>query len=254
MEVNGSFLANKTVKNVFVGLVGVFLGLSIILLAVIITNQFKAGQAFDNVITVEGTGKAIGIPDIAEVYLSVVAENKDSDTAQSEVSKKMEDIIANLKSKDIDKEDIKTTEYTIYPNYDYRSSTQKITGYTARQTVSVKIRETDKTGEILASATSLGANQIGGVNFTVEDPEELKSEARKDAFAEARRKAEEMADAAGVHLGRVVNINENFYPSPIFYDERMATGYGGASDSVTPPVEVGSQEISVTVNMTFQIR
>jgi len=249
-----NFFRGETVKNVFIGLFGVFLGLGIILLAVIIANQFKFGQSFDNTITVEGTGQAIGIPDIAEVYLSVVVENADSNKAQSQVSEKMEKVIADLKSRDIDKEDIKTVEYNIYPKYDYRSAVEKITGYTATQTVLVKIRETDKTGEILSSVAASGVNQVGGINFTVEDPEELKSEARKEAFAEARRKAKEMATAAGVRLGRIVNINENFYPGgPIFYDERSAIGMGGGGD-LPAPIEVGSQEGNGTVNMTFQIR
>ena len=126
------------------------------------------------------------------------------------------------------------------------------------ETIEIKIHGVDKStavlGKILDGATSLGSNQIQGVNFSFDDPDNLKQEARKQAIDKAKQKAQELADQAGLKLGRIVNINDDSvnYPTPV----PMAFGMGGASDakSVAPDIQTGSQDVTASITVIFEIK
>ena len=117
----------------------------------------------------------------------------------------------------------------------------------------VKIRDLEKVGTIIEKAGSLGANQVGGLNFTIDEPEELRQQARIKALENAKTKAESLAQVAGVNVGRLVSFSENSYiPGPIYLDyaksEAMGLGGGGA-----PAVEPGSQDIVINVTVTYEV-
>ena len=151
----------------------------------------------------------------------------------------------------MDQKDIQTENYNLNPAYDYITSNQKITGYSASTNLAIKVRQIDKVNTIIDAATSSGANQVSGVQFEVADQEKAENEARQKAVAAAKKKAEQAAKIAGFKLGNVINYAENFNgnPAPVPY----AAGMADLKKSAPTQVEPGSAEIKVTVNLSYQI-
>lgn len=208
-----------------------------------------------NVITVQGEGKVVGIPDVAAIDLGTTVEKPTVAEAQQENTRIMNRLIEELKGSKVDKKDIQTTSYNVYPNYDWTGGKQKLRSYAVAQNVHVKIRDLAAVGDILGKAGGLGVNQIGGIQFTVDDPEKLKDEARVKALESAKRKASALAVVAGVKLRRVVSFEESMgggNPPPIYYAKAMMRA-GGAESAPAPSVESGSAEITVNVNLAYEI-
>ena len=211
-------------------------------------------------ITVSGEGKAVAVPDIARISFSVVTEGKDPQSVQQENVNKMNAAIDYVKTQGIDAKDIKTSQYSLYPRYDYQvkplgtAGTPFIVGYTMTQTVALKVRDFTKVANILARLPEFGINQVDAVQFAVDDEDAYLNEARAEAFGKARAKAEAMAKANGVSISKVVTFNESFGggPIPVFYKALEADGRGGVAPA--PSLEPGSQEVTVQVSVTYAIR
>lgn len=217
---------------------------------------------FKNTIVVSDVGEVYAKPDLAIINLSVVNEAKEVSDAMLENTEKMNRIVNVLKEQEIAEKDLKTTSYNIYPRYDYLKEgnvygERILVGYEIRQTLQVKIRSLDKIGTIISKATEAGSNQVGSLQFTIDDEEELKKQAREQAIEKAKEKAEQMAYQLGVKLGKITNFSENFY-SPYFDSRNVylkeAVGMGGA-DSVpmAPSIESGENMISASVTITYEI-
>lgn len=204
-------------------------------------------------ITIAAEGKVTALPDIASVSVGVQTEKKSVSEAQKENTSKMNAIIAKLASLGVAKEDIKTVNYTIYPQYDYVNGKQVERGIQVSQNVDIKIRNLDIIGGILAAVGELGANQVGGVDFTLDDSEALRQRARLKGLEMAKMKAQALAEAAGVKLGKVVGFSESsgYVPGPIYYAKDMAAGMGG--DGAAPSVEPGTQDVTVNVSVQYEI-
>jgi hypothetical protein len=178
-------------------------------------------------------------------------------TVQDSVNKKSQDLVNQIKKLGIDAKDIKTISYDVYPQYDYTAPTQNITGYQVSTSYEVTIRDFTKINELLASATSYGANTVGSVNFDLSD--DLKNqkldEARVEAVTEAKTKASGLAKAAGITLGKIINVSEET-PSNIQPLMLPVSGGGTVNEkSVTPPsVQSGTTELDVTVSLSYEIR
>lgn len=207
-----------------------------------------------NVISVSGEGKVVGIPDVATIDLGMVIERPTVTAAQKENTRVMNELISRVKAAGIEEKDIQTTSYNVYPVYDWVDNRQRLRGYSVSQNVHVKVRDLEKVGDLVGMAGELGANQIGGVGFAVDDPEALRQEARVKALENAKAKAETLARVAGVKLRRVVSFDESFSnpPMPVYYDR--ALGMGGANEAAAAPsVEAGSSEIRANVTITYEI-
>lgn len=225
-------------------------------------DRFGESQPPVRTITVNAEGKTTVKPDIAQFSFSVVTEGLDLVKITSDNNEQVEDAIKFVKSEGVKSGDIKTTQYNLQPKYEYNEIRKKsyISGYSLTQTVFVKIRELEKNigvvSKILGSLPELGINQISGVSFTVDDPEKFMNEARVDAYKKAKEKAVFMAKSVGVGLGRVINVNE--YGSPVFYGSYEKMGLGGgdmmAAPSVRAPVEPGSEELTIQVNITYALK
>lgn len=204
-------------------------------------------------ISINGTGEVTATPDIAEITLGVTTERNDVGQAQQENTDKMNKIIAELKNLGIAQEDIKTVNYSIYPSYDYSQNGRRLLGYVVDQSVRVKIRDLESISEVVAFAGTSGANNVSGLNFTIDDPENLKQEAREKALANAKEKAEKLAEIAGVKLGKLVSFHENDQGYPEFraYALDSAMGLGGGGDA--PTFEPGSQDIVINVSVTYEV-
>ena len=207
----------------------------------------------EHAISVSATGKFQVTPDMAQLELSVLTEGSTPQVAQQESSRKMNAIIDFVKSQKVEAKDIQTATYALYPKYEYVRGQSNIVGYTLTQTLRVKARDLHAVGVLLEGATTRGANQIGDVRFTIDDPEKFKEGARKEAIAKAKIRAAEIADAAGVRLGRVIGFTESSgdFPPPVFYGKAEADSFGGAGGP--PQTEPGTQEVSVTVSLSYAI-
>lgn len=219
-----------------------------------------------NTIMVEGTGEATAIPDIATISYSVTEKGTTVGEAQTKATEKMNKALDFLKTAGVEEKDTKTTSYNVYPEYEYQqpcyseycpayNGNPRIIGYQVSQSIEVKVRDTEKAGEILQGLGDTGVQNIYGPNFTVDDEDGARTEAREEAIAEAREKAKALAKNLGVSLGKVVSFYENSGGYP-YYGE----GYGGAMDAAmtkeapAPNLPTGEQETSVTVTITYEIK
>lgn len=205
-----------------------------------------------NIISFSGEGKIFAKPDIAEINLSVMNEEKTVISAQDKNTKAMNKIVGILKGNGVAEKDIKTTSYNIYPRYDWVKDKQALAGYRVEQTVQVKIRDLEKVGKIIDESVSAGANEVGQLRFAIDEPEKLKEQAADLAIADAKMKAERVAGILGVNLIRVVRFSETGTEPPIrpFY-KMMEAGAGGGAEA--PQIEAGEQEIVSNVSIEWEI-
>lgn len=206
-------------------------------------------------ITVSAEGKTAVLPDIASFTFSVVAEGKDPDAVAKENNEKINQALSFVKEQGVADKDIKTIGYDLSPVYDYDKDrrTSFISRYRLTQTISVKIRDFSKIGNILGALPGFGINQIGSLSFSVDEPDVYLNQAREQAFQKARAKAEAMAKQNKTRIARVVTFSEfsgGYPPFPIFAKAEIG-GFGG--DIVAPRIEPGSQEVTVNVSVTYEI-
>lgn len=215
----------------------------------------------------EGDGKVTVKPDIARISLSVASTGKTVKEVTEANNKSMNAVIAEMKNLGIDAKDIMTSSYNLYPQYDYNTPVYydkpepaklpEIIGYSLTQSLDLKVRDLTKTDQVIDVATKSGANQVGSLSFDVDDLAPVKVEARKLAFQKARDKAEQMAAAAGVRLGRVETFSEGFsggYPM-VQYASNYASRdmMMGVEESLAPSIESGSKDVTVNVSVTYEI-
>ncbi len=248
-------------------IMGILLAIVLVILAVYLAglarNAFRnydyIGKSPDmvNQITVTGTAKITAVPDVAVLSLGIVSEGASVNLAQKGATDKMNSIIDALKNQfKIEAKDIKTENFSVNPKYDYNNGRQNIIGYSVNQNISVKVRNFDSTGDILAKATELGANSVSGPSFIIDDMEKAKADAREKAIAQAKLKAKALSDQVGIRLGRIVSFYEGGMDTP-----NVAYGMGGdmalgvsEMKSVAPTIEPGSQDVQLTVSIGYEIR
>ena len=236
-------------------------------------SSFSKSVSPDRSFLVSGEGKVVAIPDVAQLSFGVLTEGgKNLADLQKANTDKVNQVIAFLKEDGIEEKDIKTQFYNITPRYQYFSCPpprpvsegaiqtptpcppSEIAGYTINQSVSVKIRELNKAGDIVAGVVEKGANTVSGPSFTVDDPTELQNQAREEAIAKAKEKARAIAKAGGFRLGKLISITEGVsLPSPFQFAREFALCKGGDSFG-GPTIEPGSQDIRVNVTLNYEIK
>ncbi|WP_113339130.1 SIMPL domain-containing protein [Rhizobium cremeum] len=208
-------------------------------------------------IMVSGEGEAALAPDMAMLTLSVVRQAKTAEEAMKANNEAMAKVLADLKEKGVAERDLQTSDFSVQPQYrqekpaDGNYEAPEIDSYLVTNTLTVKVRDLSQLGGLIDASVKLGVNQGGNITFGNDDPKEAVTEARKQAVAEAIEKAKTLTEAAGVRLGRVVDISENFarpVPQPMY---RMAMAKEMAADAV--PVASGENRYTVTVNITYAI-
>ncbi len=208
----------------------------------------SAGEETREGITVTGTGSANAVPNEAQFSLGVTTKGSTAREALAANSARMERVIAALKSAGVADKDIKTQDVSVGPGYDGVKGTES--GYQARNSVSVQLRDLDRSSAVLDAASRAGANEVYGPSLTRSNREAYEAKALESAFANARKRAEALADAAGVGLGRVTSIVEGSSggPQPMFDMARAKS-----ETAVGAPIEPGSEEIQSSVTVTFAI-
>ena len=222
----------------------------------------------DKTITVSGQGEVYAPADIATLSISVEAEKLKQADAKDELAETMNPIIEFLKKEGIAEKDIKSGSISLHPKYEYREERivcitypcpqppgrQILTGYVVSQTLEVKVRDLDAVGKIFGGVLEMGATNVYGPNFTIEDEDAIKEKAREIAITEAKEKAERLAKDLGVSLVGVVSFSESG-DYPIFYG-RASLDMAGAPEAqkAIPEVPVGENKITSNVSIVYQIR
>ncbi|QKD02453.1 SIMPL domain-containing protein [Mesorhizobium loti] len=207
-------------------------------------------------IVVTGEGEATTPPDLALLSLSVMREAKTARAALDANNDAMAAVIAAMKAAGIKDRDLQTAGIQINPRYNYTnkpdgSQDAELVAYQVTNTLAVRVRDIDKTGEILDKAVSLGVNQGGGISFTNDNPDATITEARKKAVANAVAKAKTLAEAAGVTIGRVLEISDqNIAPPPMAINAKAFDAAAGAA----VPTQAGENAYNVQVTVTFELK
>ena len=226
-------------------------------------------------IMVSGSGEAYAIPDIATFNFSVVESGDTVKQAQEKADAKINKALAIVRESGVADKDIKTTGYNVYPKYEWNqrpcpmgvsadglsypcpSGKNVLTGYEVSQNITIKVRDTEKVGDLVTKIGAVAVSNISGIEFNVDNREQFVAQARAEAIAEAKAKAKELAKQLGVHLGRILYYSENGN-YPIYYG---AEGKGGGMDMVAPsaaPVRAelptGETKITSDVSITYEIR
>ncbi|MDR6634566.1 uncharacterized protein YggE [Phyllobacterium sp. 1468] len=211
-------------------------------------------------IVVTGEGQAASAPDMAIVSMVVLQEKPTAREALTANNEAMAKVLDAMKKAGIAERDLQTSGFNIEPRYVYpdnKDNTQppeapKIVGYAVSNSLTVRVRDLKKVGDILDQSVTLGVNQGGNLTFTNDKPEAIVEEARKNAVANALAKAKTLTEAAGVGLGKVIEISEQSYsprPMPMGQAKMMAAA---PADSV--PIATGENTYNVNVSVTFELK
>lgn len=208
-------------------------------------------------ITVVGVGKVTVVPDVVKIQVGVESISTTVAAATTENDKIMDAVLAALKKEGIAEKDIQTSYYSVYPEYErdrVGSETQlpKITGYRVSNSVTVTVRDTEdmkQVSAVLEAVVQAGVNRVDGITFSVEDLQAVEDEGRKLAVADAKRRAEDLADLTEVKLGPVILVSEVITGPPEFAQREVAPAAIGGGPSIMP----GEQEYSVSIQITYAI-
>ena len=202
-------------------------------------------------ISVTGEASISVPPDLASVDAGVASDAKTAREASEANNTAMAKVLAALKAANIEAKDIQTSRLSLQPQYaPNRSGPSPIVGYRASNRVTVRIRDVSKVAGVIDTLVGAGANDIGNVNFEVSQASKLLDDAREKAVADARRKAEIYAKAAGVTLGAPLSISEGGAPQPMFRAKMVAP----ISAAAPTPIAQGEETLSVSVNVTWAIK
>ncbi len=208
-------------------------------------------------ISVEGTGKASAVPDIAAVSFGVqTGRQTTAQQAMKILTAKMTDVVAAVKAQGIEEKDITTNSLSLQPEYDWSEGRQIARGFQATQTLYVKVRDLDKIGDLLAAVTGEGVNQIGGVEFTMDDPEVLQAAAREKAIIKAEAKAKLLADQLGKSIKRLKGFSEGggYIPPTPYAKANIALDRAGGAVMESVQIPTGEQEVSVSVSLVYELQ
>jgi uncharacterized protein YggE len=259
----------------------------IVFLAVLAANVLFEGRGYrdenktPNTISFSGHGEVTAVPDIANVSFTISKDDKTAKDAQAGVAVIEKKALDILKTKGIADKDIKTENASFYPKYEYRNAVcppipmgagtagvtvsptspyycppgkQVLTGYTASESITVKIRKTEDAGAIMQELGTVGVSNLNGPNFAIDNEDGLKMQARKKAIDDAKVKAESLAKDLGVKLGKITSFSDSSGGYPIMY---AAKGMALDSISSAPAPAVlpkGENTISSDVTITYEIR
>ena len=205
----------------------------------------------DSSITVNGAGEALVAADIAVISLGVSARDRDVLQAQAKVNEAIASIRAALTASGIPEEDINTDYINIYAMYDYREGAEELTAYNANSTLAIRVTKMDAVGQVIDTAFSAGANTLNGINFSASDTADAKEAALKAAVADAKAKAEILAESAGLTITGIESIQEgNTYS----YDRGINNFAQSAKDvSSGTVVQAAKMTVSANISITFTV-
>jgi uncharacterized protein YggE len=215
-----------------------------------------AAQNQPPAISVSGEASVSVAPDLAQVDGGVSSDAKTAREASDANNAAMGRVLLALKGAGIEEKDYQTSRLSLQPQYAQptpgRTGPPQVTGYRASNRVTIKVREVAKVAGVIDTLVGAGANEVGGINFIVTQTSKALDEARAKAVADARRKAEIYAKAAGVTLGEPLSITEEGAAPPVVFRSKMAAPM--AAGNAPTPVAPGEELLSITVNVSWAIK
>lgn len=245
----------KDLKIPFFTVLFIFLGLSLYirLFGPIPFYVNNITTTKDTLFTVDGKGEVSVVPDTALISFGVTKNSATVEDAKNQVNSIINKITDDLKQLGLNVKDIKNTNYSVNPEYDYNGGQQIPRGYSVTAQVEAKITPIDKANNAIDIATKDGANNVGGVQFGVDDQKQkdLEDQARKLAISDAKGKAQSISSAAGIQLGRIVNVQENSEaPHPVMMMANAKSADSGAGEPTQ--LNPGENKISLTVTLSYE--
>jgi uncharacterized protein len=218
---------------------------------VAVSTQAATAGSDLNLITAQGIGKVSGTPDVVTIGLGVQTTSTSAQSALDENNKLATDAIAVLKDNGVAPEDLQTSQLSVYPTYGDQG---QITGYQVSNMVTAKLRDISKSGAVIDAVGKSAGNaiRVQQLSFAIDDDSAPRAAARADAVKRAQAQAKQLADAAGVALGPVHSITEIGAQNTPYYP-MMDAAAGTAAAQATPPIEAGSLELTVTVQVVYEI-
>lgn len=209
-------------------------------------------------IVVAGKGSVTAVPDQARFSLGVQHREATVDAAMTKTDAGVRKVLAALEKAGVAKKDVKTTNLSVEPVYDYKAGDEKIVGYRASQQLSVQVRRLDDAGKVMAAAAAAAgdAARIDGLRLTIGEKGDLLAQARAKAIKDARKRAEEFADAAGRSVGKLVFVQEvdAEMPSPMPVAEMDGVFRASAKSLNDMSISAGEQKVTVRVNVRWSLK
>ncbi len=255
----------------FIKFTTILMGLLCLLVVAKIINTFdndrKGGfNQPQNMISVSAEGEVMAVPDVAVITLNIEKEGKTAKEAQNLTNEMLNKVLAYAKTQKIEDKDVKAEYGGVNPKYknnqiyciSYPCPTGEtvIVGYTANQSITIKVREADNANEVRTGLANLGITNISGPTFSIDDEDKLKDEARALAIKEAREKAKVLAKELNVRLGDVVSFSENsggYYPT-MYKSATMDMAVSSAMPERAPTLPKGENKITSSVTITYEIK
>ncbi len=220
-----------------------------LLLAVAAVIPANAADKIEKLVTVTGEATVAAVPDTAMIRVGVTSQGKTAKAASEANAKDMNAVLAAIKENDIAERDIQTSGLSLQPQYDSRQGgSNRLTGFQMSNRITVKLRDISKLPAVLDRAVGAGANEMSGIEFIVSEESKALDQARSGAVADARRKAELYAGAAGMKVGRVMVISEEGAIPPPRLSAPMRVGAPAAT-----PISPGEQTLRAVVTVTFEL-
>jgi uncharacterized protein YggE len=230
-------------------------------------------------ISFSGHGEVDAVPDLATISFTIEENAPTVVSAQAKVTAKETAVLSFLNQSGIAKTDIKTDNYSSYPEYQYQNSVcpqplmppvtsgvalpstaiycppskQVLTGYDVSENISVQVHDVTKAGDIVTGVGAIGISNISGPNFSIENQDQLNEQARKLAIDDAKTKAKALASDLGVTLGQIVNFSDNS-SSPIMYPQVMTLDAASVAKAPAPAMPAGENKITSDVAITYEIK
>ena len=229
---------------------------TVMALALLVSACAPAGNANVRTLSVSGSGEALLSPDIAYIYVGVHTENTVAATAVEENTTQTEALMQAIRDFGIEANDIRTTNFSIYPMDRFDPATGLPSGekvYAVDNTVYVTVRDLTKLGDLLDTAVQAGANNINSVQFDVAEKDEALKQARAEAVKDAESQAQSLAQAAGLSLGEIQSISFfDAQPYPLF--DGKGGGAMAAEAAAAVPIQPGQLTFTVNVSVTYELR
>lgn len=219
----------------------------------VLAGAARAEDDFDRTISVTGEGRIALAPDMAHLSLGVVGEDAAPGAALREMSEAMAAVMARMTAAGIAEADMMTGQLSLDERWDYSGETAKFLGYAAATTLEVRVRDLDLLGSLIDAAVQDGANRLGGLRFDLADRATPLDAARRAAVADARARAELLAEGAGVTLGPLLSMSESSYydqPQP-YFDSRVMLA--PSPEGAAVPVAAGETQVTANVTMVYAI-
>ncbi len=257
------------------GVIKNILGVAIIIVLIVLagagvmgvmaySSSTQPGHDMPRTFSVKGTGKAVGIPDVASFNYSITTDGgKDFTALQKDNIDKANKVKQFLRSSGVEEKDINTLTYSIDPRMQYYNCDAQtkvcppaeVVGYTMTQSIAVKVRNMAKVGDILTGVVQNGANGVSSLSFVIDDTSALEAQARGEAINKAKQKALDVARSANVKLGRIMSVDEyTDSPGPVYYASAPKGADMGGGAVPTPDIQAGSQQVNISVTINYEMQ